>query len=116
MPNIWIINKAGHPYHRALDKIPGATLRSFTEGRVNPLNFDRLLQDIAKGVAQYATEDDYILVCGTPILSAMVTALWLARFNQIRFLQWNAVRREYMISTTDKDDIATLLEREMFNG
>lgn len=113
-PNIWIINKAGHPYHKALDVVPDGNLRFFTQGRVNPLYFDRLLSEIATGVARYATESDYILVCGTPILTGMVTALWLTRFPTIRYLQWNAVRREYEIAVTEKDDLAKLLEAEMF--
>lgn len=112
--NIWIVNKSGHPYHKALETVPEGTLRSFTEGRVNPLQFDRVLSEISRGIARYAMEEDYILVCGTPILTGMVTALWLARFPTIRYLQWHAVRREYIISVTDREHLARLLESEMF--
>jgi hypothetical protein len=115
-PTIWIVNDSGHPFEKALDLIPEGTLRRFTVGSVNPLRLDRLNFGLAEGVA-YAKESDYIIVSGTPMISTMVAVLWFLRFNEARFLQWNAKKREYELATVTREGLENLLERFMMpNG
>lgn len=109
-PVIWIINDAGHPYHKALELLPNAEFRRFTQGNVNPLRLDRMNYGLAEGIAKFASEEDYLIVSGTPMISTMVGILWFLRFSSARFLQWNAKRQAYELSTVRREDLERLLD------
>ena len=112
-PAIWIVNDGGHPYEKALDIVPNGEFRRFTIGNVNPLRLDRLNFGLAEGIARYAKAGDYIIVSGTPMISTMVGVLWFLRFDEARFLQWNAKRRKYELTTLSRESLENLLERFM---
>lgn len=112
-PTIWIGNEAGHPYHRALDVVPGADLKPLTIGNVNPLLFDRLSYEIAKGIVNYVDREDYLLISGTPMISGIAVHLWLLHHGKIKILQWNAKRREYELIEKEADDMSEILQREL---
>jgi len=112
-PTIWIVNESGHPYHLALNTVPDATLRPFTIGTINPFRVDRLSSEIATGVVKYSHADDYVLLSGTPILNAIVIAIWLLHHRNCKILQWNAKKGEYALSNLSQDNLAALIEKEM---
>ncbi|HET7322072.1 MAG TPA: hypothetical protein VFI96_06230 [Longimicrobiaceae bacterium] len=114
-PTIWIINEAGHPYHRALDLISDAELKPLTLGDINPLRTDRLNYHLAEGIGKYGKVEDYLLISGTPMVNAMAVLLWTLRFGEARILQWNAMRskRCYELTTVVKEDLEHLLESFM---
>lgn len=113
MPTIWIVNEAGHSYHKAKDAVPDAELRPLTVGNVNPLAIDRLAYEVSRGITKMSKPDDYILIAGTPVLNALVMTLWILHHGVCQFLQWDAKNREYRLFTFERVDLEELLERQM---
>jgi hypothetical protein len=113
LPIVWIVNDAGHAYERAEAVVGPCQMRSLTKGDVNPLRVDRLNYHIAEALAKAATKEDYLLLCGHPVLNAMAASLWLLRFGQIRLLLWDAKKRTYERYSTGEDDLRNLLQRMM---
>lgn len=112
-PTIWIVNRAGHPYELALEVVPGAELKSLTIGDVNPLRVDRLVWHLARGVVLFSKSEDYLLISGTPILSAISLVIWLVFHQKAKILQWDAKKRVYVLSTVTLDQIKTVVQREL---
>lgn len=115
-PTIWISNKAGHPYHKALKTVPGAELKALTKGNVNPLRLDRLNDAIAEGIVLYTQPDDYLIISGTPTVPTMCVLLWMMQHGRCNILQWNATQREYEKTTLVMEDLKFLLEDKMVRG
>ena len=112
-PTIWIVNEAGHNYEKALDLIPNGELKPLTLGDVNPLRVDRLSQNLARGIARYVRESDYMLISGTPVLNAIALTLWMIQHRSCKLLQWNAKLREYELSTITLDNFTRILDKEL---
>lgn len=110
MSTVWIVNEAGHDYS---DAARFGELKPLTLGNVNPLQVDRLNWHIAHGIAKYASADDYLLISGTPMVSASALLIWLTCFRSVRLLQWNAKRRKYVLTTITMDQIKDLIDKEM---
>lgn len=114
-PTIWIINEAGHEYSKALDVVPNGELKPLTVDNINPLQVDRTLAHIAKGIAKYSRPTDYVLISGTPILSLLVGAVWFEIHDQMQILQWNAKAREYELSTIASSQVGDILDRYLLS-
>lgn len=112
MSTVWIANEAGHNYEKA--RVFGDDLKPLTLGNINPLQVDRLIWHLARGIGKYVREDDYLLVSGTPIISAMALLLWMTHFKKCQILLWNASGREYELTTVEMDHVQNLIEREIF--
>lgn len=110
MPTVWIANECGHSYD---DAKRFGELKSLTVGNINPLRPDRLAFNIARGIARYADEKDYLLVSGTPTVNMIALELWLSRFGTVQLLQWNAKTKEYSLSILKRDQMLTLLDKAM---
>lgn len=112
---IWIANEAGHPgYEKALEVVKEeATLKPLTIGNVNTLNFDRLTYELARGVARYVNEDDYLIFSGTAIIPAIALLLWVTQFGECKILQWKARDRTYQINKVSQEHVSNLLSKEM---
>ena len=115
MPTCWIVNEAGHDYSRALDIIEdGSELRPLTQGNSSPLLVDRNNWHLARGIAKFAHEDDYILISGTPMLNAQALLIWMLHFKKARILQWNAKRRKYILTTITLEQMQNLIDDALF--
>lgn len=110
MPTVWICNEAGHDYK---DAEQYGEVKPLTLGNVNPLQLDRLNWHIARGIARYASPEDYLLISGTPMVNASALLIWLLKFREAKVLQWDAKRRKYVLSTITLDHIETIIEKEM---
>lgn len=110
---IWIANDAGHPTHKALDLVPGAEIRALTLGDINPLYLDRVAYHVARGITHYTSPDDYLIMSGYQVVSAMVFHFWLTHHGRIRLLLWNPRRQLYTLSEKTNEDFVDLLQREM---
>lgn len=110
MPTVWICNEAGHDYSDA--KRYGEP-KPLTIGNVNPLQVDRLKWHLARGIAKYASADDYLLISGTPMVNAIALAIWLNHFRAVKLLQWNAKHRVYELSEFTLDHLMDLIEKEL---
>jgi hypothetical protein len=107
---VWIVNEAGHPYD---DAKRFGELRALTRGHVNTLRVDRVMYDLAIGIGRYASEEDYLLISGTPMLNALALALWMIRFKEAKILQWYASQKKYQLNTISEGHCAELLERAL---
>lgn len=111
---VWVVNRAGHDYSPAKKY---GRLQSLTLDDVNPLQTDRLLNHLARGIGKFVdSEEDYLLISGTPMVNMLAASLWLRRFPKCRILQWNAKSREYEESTITNEQMDTLLQRHLTRG
>lgn len=92
-PVVWIVNEGGHTYEKAEQF---GRLIALTRGNVNHFNLDRLMVNVGPRL-QAATEDDYLLVSGTPILNGLVVSMWLAKFSKANLLQWSTRADGYVL-------------------
>lgn len=113
-PTVWVVNDAGHEVEDGVHALlPTAVIRALTLGDVNPLRVDRLCQHLARGIAKYAKEDDYVLLSGYQMINAMAVHLWITQFRKINILQWNAKHKRYELTRKKQEDFENLLQREL---
>ena len=75
------------------------TLIPLTEGRAQPIfNIEHILE-LMKPKLDTAEEDDYILLCGSPMLIVIATGLMLFKFGVVNVLLFDAKTREYVPRT-----------------
>lgn len=108
---VWVANEAGHPYHKIKEKLgDGVQIKSLSLGDINPLRVDRLTWHLGRGIASFARETDYLLISGTPIVNALALTMWLQMFATCKLALWDAKKREYLISTIERDNLANILQ------
>jgi hypothetical protein len=113
MSTVWVANAAGHPYHKVLSLVPDAEIKSLTMDDVNPLEIDRLMWHLARGIGKYVQADDYLLISGTPMVNAAAFTLWLLHFGRCNLVQWNAVKRAYELKNVERENLGRILEQHM---
>lgn len=112
---IWIVNEAGHDFSKATEAVPNAMIQPLTIGDINPTSFDRLAFNAARGIAKFAKAEDFILISGTPILNAIVVALWIQQFGVCNILQWDARRKKYRRFDLNSKRMREMLEEQMIS-
>lgn len=114
VPIVWIVNEAGHPYDKIRNKrgFENAELRPLTMDSINPLRPDRLTWDLAKGIVEYTQRDHYVLISGTPVVNMLTGILWLLQWGKMQLIQWNAIKREYEVSTIELENFRSILKRQ----
>lgn len=111
---VWVANEAGHPYHKIREKLgKDIQIKSLTLGDINPLRVDRISWHIGRGVAKFIHEDDYLLISGTPIVNALALTMWLLMFPTVRLALWDAKKREYIISTIERENLENILQHHV---
>ncbi len=111
---VWIANEAGHPYHKVRDILgDGVRIKPLSLGDVNPLRVDRLSWHLARGIARFATEKDYLLISGSPVVNALALTLWLQMFQTCQLVLWDAKKSEYIISTVERENLANILQQHV---
>jgi hypothetical protein len=116
-PTVWIVNEAGHDYDKARD-IAGANARfSFlTEDEINPHRVDRLSKHIARGIIHHASEDDFVLISGTPMVNVLAIWIWMIHFKKCQVLQWDAKQRVYRLTTIEEDSTRKMMQSLLERG
>ncbi len=114
VPIVWIVNEAGHPYDKIKKKrgFENAELRPLTMSSINPLRPDRLTFDLAEGIVKYTQRDHYVLISGTPTVNMLAGILWLLQWGEMRLIQWNAINREYEVTTIELENFRQILKRQ----
>lgn len=84
-PVVWLVNEGGHDYK---DAERFGRIMSMTTRQVNPFNPDRLMVRLSERL-RMATEDDWVVVGGSPMLNGLVMSMWLIRFGKMNCLQWS---------------------------
>lgn len=111
---VWIANEAGHPYHKIREKLGEDTIiKSLSLGDINPLRVDRIAWHLGNGIAKFVKESDYLLISGTPIVNALALTMWLQMHSKVKLALWDAKKREYIISTVERENLANILQRHV---
>lgn len=108
---VWVANEAGHPYHKIKEKLGDEVqIKSLSLGDINPLRVDRLTWHLGRGIAKFVKEGDCLLISGTPIVNALALVMWLQMFTKCKLAIWDAKKREYIISTVERENLANILQ------
>ncbi len=111
---VWVANEAGHPYHKVREKLGDDVLiKSLSLGDINPLRTDRIAWHLGNGIAKFVKETDCLLISGTPIVNALALTMWLLVHKKCRMALWDAKKREYIISTVERENLARILQRHV---
>lgn len=95
----YITNMGWHPsYDKAKRHVGG--LVPITSGNVDLRHTDRLRARIAEALRDM-TEHDYIVIAGSPVISAEVFAYVMARFGRVQYLYWEPLISQYLPRSTD---------------
>ena len=113
MPTVWIANDGGHPGYGKSRKIAGedAEIRFLTEGSINYHGTDRLTKHLAKGIARFVKEDDYLIPSGAIIINMIAFDLWLRQHRRCNVLLWHGGKREYELHEIKSGNMERQLER-----
>ncbi len=82
MPNVYVINKSSHDFHRAENYGKIIYLSEGSINRYSTNNMFRLFIDKMKD----ATPDDYIVPCSLNVMNAVACAIFAQRFNRLNLL------------------------------
>jgi hypothetical protein len=108
---VWVANEAGHPYDKIRAKLgKDVRIESLSLGDINPLRVDRLSWHLARGIARFVKDGDYLLVSGTPIVNALALTMWLQMYPTCNLALWDAKRGEYLISKVERENLANILQ------
>jgi hypothetical protein len=111
---VWVANEAGHPYSKIREKLGAdVQIKSLSLGDINPLRVDRLSWHLGNGIASFVKETDYLLISGTPVVNALALTMWLQMFSTCKLALWDAKKREYIISTVERENLANILQHHV---
>lgn len=108
-PVVWLINQGGHDYETAKKF---GRLMPMTTGGVNVFSPDRLMVTIGPRLKVAAVED-YLVVSGSPLLNALVVAMWLHRFEKANLLLWSHKAEEYKLVTVTASTVKRLATQDI---
>ena len=102
MGDVYVVNHSGHNIRNA--KRYG-NIRLLSEGRVNIFATDRITAEFNFALGDFG-EDDYILLCGAPILNVLAVVCALKKTPVVRVLVYNAKTATYDVRkiTLEEDE------------
>jgi len=112
MSKVYVVNYAGHNVHQAKKY---GELVFVTEGRVDIFNTDRNVADIAKKLVNY-TDDDYILLSGSPLLVFILTLICAVKADSYKLLLYNCKKGDYELRTVFKHNIIEVIKEVNSEG
>jgi hypothetical protein len=68
---------------------------------------------LGNGIASFVKETDYLLISGTPVVNALALTMWLQMFSTCKLALWDAKKREYIISTVERENLANILQHHV---
>lgn len=101
-PVVWVTNWGGHPYEKA-ERF--GRLIPLTKGSVNPFKLDRIAYGVGM-LMQQASEEDFLLISGLPVVVGLIMTMWLAKFKKVKMLQWSIREQDYEQTTLYADAVA----------
>ncbi len=107
-PIVWLANEGGHDY-RTAEKF--GRIMPITTGSINPFSPDRLMVLISHRL-QVASADDFLVISGSPLLNALIVAMWLRRFDHLNLLLWSHRDSEYKLVTVQAATVDRLATEE----
>lgn len=115
MVTIWIANSAGHSGYEKAKEItgPDAQIKPLTLGSINSLHVDRLMWELARGIANFVKREDYLIFSGTAIIPAAALVLWLEMHGECNVLLWYAAKKKYILHTITKDNVQNILDQHL---
>ena len=91
MPTVYIINKSGHDFSSAAEF---GTIKYLSKGVINPYQALKIYRQFVDALSDSKPED-YILITGLPIMTAIATAIMSRKHGVINFLIFNATTNKY---------------------
>ena len=113
MRTVWVANESGHDYEPAEQY---GKLGKLTLGNQNTFRLDRLIAHITRGICKFTSEDDYLLISGSPVINSVAFHVWLETHPRCNLLQWRAKSREYILTTVTRTQIESLVDKELQGG
>ena len=101
MPRIYITNRGGHDFSAA--KRYGDFI-FMSEGEQNPFQVAKISREQAEFL-QDSSPEDYILISGLPITTAIAAMILGRKHGRVNFLQHNARTGKYRSRTVLVDDL-----------
>ena len=91
MPTVYVVNKSGHDFSSA-EKF--GDLKYLSVGTINPYQVLKIYRQFAEGLKD-STPDDYLLITGLPIMTAVATAIMSRKHGVVNFLIYHAGTNTY---------------------
>lgn len=92
---IYVTHNRGHDLNAA--KEFSSEIVYITDGLINLFNIDALRDAVADKLQDY-TDEDALLICGSPIVNMMVVYVLMEKgFHDFRTLIFHAVTRRYVL-------------------
>lgn len=86
MPNVYIVNNAGHPYESAKEH---GELVFLTSGHIDIYKEFTFLKRKLENLIKEASPDDYLLLSGSNLLCVIAENIWLKFHKKCNILHWN---------------------------
>jgi hypothetical protein len=109
---IFVANYSGHPYDLAKNTVgENSEIVPLTLGNVNPTLVDRLAFTMSEKLVEYdATEEDYLLLSGTPVVNAVAASVWATLFEKTQLLIWDSKSDGYYPAALTRSNITRMIE------
>ena len=91
---VYVLNQGGHDVSKARKY---GQLISVTKGKVNVFATDRLMQEMRDKLKDFNSECDYLLICGSIVLSALTVKVLYEKFENFNILIYNCKSLEYIV-------------------
>lgn len=102
MSKVYIVNCTEHNYSTAKKY---GELVSVTNGKLPIFKTDTILALLKKSFVNF-TNDDYVLVSGPAWVSILAALLVLKRFNEVKFLVFDAKEQSYIVRHLSHEALA----------
>jgi hypothetical protein len=92
-PTVFVVNRSCHDFSAA-EKF--GNLKFMTEGMIGKFNTGTMYRAVRRSLVS-ATADDYLLLTGQSILTAIATAAFATKFRQVNFLLYCGAENRYVV-------------------
>ncbi len=112
MSKVYVVNFSGHNIFQAKKY---GELIYLTKGRVHIFLTDRIKYEMIEAMQDYE-EDDYLLLCGAPILNVLASSIVLSKFGVCNLLLWDAKEELYVPRTISLGNLEILEKGVDYDG
>jgi len=113
-PRVFITNYAGHTYDGARQY---GNLVALTKGYVSFGSLDRMKYNVFERILKDTEREDWLLLSGVPIISAIAAMLWFTYHGKCKMLIWDRKKpdgpyRELIIDRDNYEMMLNEIERD----
>lgn len=109
-PRVFIAHYRGHDYSFAKEKY--GEIEIITRGHLDYKRFDQLKYRIIKELVKLKSDpDDYVILDGTNLVSALVCLCWFELHTRIKLLSWDKTKDDYNVLKVSRDNITEIFRQ-----